>query len=50
MYRCYWGSEWVRRIADGRVLTYVMDLADQCGLDVSLSWGFKVVSEFRGVR
>ena len=48
MYRCYWGSEWVRHIAGDRVLTYVMDLADQGGLDVSLSCGYKVVNDFRG--
>ena len=48
MYLCYWGSEWVRRIANGSVLTYVMDLADQVGLDVSLICGFKVISEFSG--
>ena len=44
----YWVSRWVRRVADGGVLTYVMDLADQDGLDVSLNCEIKVVSEFSG--
>ena len=43
-----WVSGWVRRVASDGVLTYVMDLVDQDGLNVSRSCGFKVVSEFRG--
>ena len=44
----YWVSGRVRRVASEGVLTYVMDLADQVRLDVSLICGFKVISEFRG--
>ena len=37
----------MRRVASDGVLTYVMDLADQYGLDVSLSYEIKVINEFR---
>ena len=37
----------MRQVASDGVLTYVMDLADQYGLDVSLSYEIKVISEFR---
>ena len=48
MVHLYWVSGWVRCVAGDGVLTYVMDLVDQDGLDVSLSCKVKVISEFRG--
>ena len=48
MIHLYWVSGWVQYVADDRVLSYVMDLADQRELDMSSNCGFNEISEFRG--